>query len=90
MKQRRESKKEVIDLQALRQELYIKHSGKIHPTIKKYLETDGVFDEVCHHLVDLEFQDRRLHFPSSGPSDFTRLYDYHTDSYIHVHYRGKN
>ena len=90
MKRGRKSKRDVIDLEALRQELYTKHLDKIHPSVKKKLESDEVLDDVCNDLVDLEFQDRRLPYPSRGPSDFTRLYDYHSDSYIHVHFRGKN
>src|SRR5690606_12892077 len=90
MKRGRKSKRDVIDLEALRQELSIKHMSKIHPSVKQKLQTDGVLDEVCNHLVDLDFIDRRLPYPSRGHSDFTRLYDYHTDSYLHVHFRGKN
>jgi hypothetical protein len=47
-------------------------------------------DEVCNLLVNLELEDRRLPYPNQGPIDFTRLYDYWTDSYIHVRYKGKN
>ncbi|GGG96154.1 hypothetical protein GCM10007415_34210 [Parapedobacter pyrenivorans] len=89
MKRGRKRKTEVVDLQALRAELYAKHMGKIHPTIKKNLQLDGVLDEVCHHLVDLDFINKRLPYPSRGLDDFTRLYDHNTDLYIHVHYNGK-
>jgi hypothetical protein len=90
MKRGRKRKTAVFDPQALRQELYAKHMGKIHPTVKKNLQIDDVLDEVCNLLVDLELEDRRLPYPSRGPIDFTRLYDYWTDSYIHVSYKGKN
>lgn len=90
MKRGRKRKTEVVNLQALRQELYVKHLDKIHPTIKKNLQIDGVLDEVCHHLVDLDFQERQLPYSFKGLCDFTRLYDYYTDSYIHVHYKGRN
>lgn len=89
MKRGRKRKTEVVDLQALRQELYAKHMEKIHPTIKQNLQIDGVLDEVCHHLVDLDFRNKRLPYSSRGSDDFTRLYDYNTDSYIHVYYKGK-
>lgn len=90
MKRGRKRRTEIIDPEVLRQELYAKHLEMMHPTIRKNLQTDGVLDEVCQHLVDLEFRDRRLPFPSRSPNDFTRLYDYRTNSYIHVHYKGKN
>ena len=79
-----------IDLDALRKELYVKHLNKIHPVVRRSLEMDGVLDEVCHKLVNLEFQDKRLTYFESSRPDFTRLYDYNMDAYIHVHYNGKN
>lgn len=90
MKGIRKRKTEAVDLQTLRRELYTKHMAKIHHAIKQNLQLDGVLDEVCHHLVDLEFRDRRLPYSNEMPNDFTQLYDYRTDSYTHVHYKGKN
>ncbi len=90
MKRGRKIKTETVNLPVLRQELYTKHMNRIRPTIKKNLQIDAVLDEVCHHLVDLEFQDRRLPSSSEEQNDFTRLYDHGTDSYIHIHYKGKN
>lgn len=79
-----------IDLDGLRKELYVKHLNKIHPVVRRSLEMDGVLDEVCHKLVNLEFQDKRLTYFESSQPNFTRLYDYNMDAYIHVHYNGKN
>jgi hypothetical protein len=89
MKRRAKRQQDNLTIEELRQQFYADAMKKLHPNIKKNLERDGVLDDVCNGLADYDLQERRIHFMRKS-TDMTRLYDYWTDTYIHVHYNGKN
>lgn len=48
---RKERRKEVVvDIEAVRKKLSVKHRKKLHLAIKGNLERDGVLDDVCMYV----------------------------------------
>lgn len=72
----------------MRDQLFEEMKSKLHPNVKAALEKDGVLADVCYALADDEIFWKQL-APKTVSSGIIRIYDYWTDMYTHVTFKGK-